>query len=457
MAASFVDSKDRVRNLTRDQQTQLARSRDGKAYDLVPKLDASGKLLNGENMAPEVAAQYGYKPKAPVTDFYAEGAARKAQEDDYYAGATGRPRPGEAQPSFSNPGAAAPTDGMVKRPGASSLEKARMDGMAIGNDGKPYDGKGGSNYQPTDFNGIQRQLDANRTPQPSFSKPRRPDFTEAEKAAGASVSYDPQPGIPNGHGVIGGPGKFFISAPDGIVKDEKGQKRKFASMDEVNAYFGSKSGAPAAPSAPGDSEAPKTDPKPEEDDSYLSTPLFKSTAPAAPTSTAPTMQAAGTAWNGMGGMMPRPGAGAPAQPVAMPAPTAPALTFNPFQAAGLPRPTPAPQVMLPSVEELMAPKTTIAPLQPAPAPAPNPYQYAGPASGVPTHLQKGAVAPAPAAPAPAMPAPTSRFSTPFFTGTDLADGPVPKKPKVFQAAAEAYNPFASRPRRAQGKGGYMPE
>lgn len=70
---------------------------------------------------------------------------------------------------------------------------------------------------------------------------------------GRDASTTATPGIPDGHGVIGGPGEFYISSPGGIVKNADGSRRRFNTMDDVTGYFASApaQGAASKPAAAG--------------------------------------------------------------------------------------------------------------------------------------------------------------------------------------------------------------
>lgn len=177
-------------------------------------------------------------PQSEVPTAYDAGRNDATQARDYMQG----------QKDAQTP-QAMPVNPYSQREGGSSLERTRTDGMAIGNDGQPFNPNGGP-VEPRSAGpvrdaawakSVQQQLDANRTPlrNPGAVRPRM-QLTDAERAAGASVEYGAPAGIPQGYGTVGTPdGGFYVSGPEDFVNGPDGKRRRFASMDEVNSYFAS--------------------------------------------------------------------------------------------------------------------------------------------------------------------------------------------------------------------------
>jgi hypothetical protein len=477
MSSTFLDQQGRTRTLTNDVMTRLQSSNDGKSYEMTPRFDVGGKLINGAGLAPSVAMKYGYT--APKMTPAQQGATAGRQAAEF------RKAELEAQAQVLGGGPSG-LDGTI---GASAKNAVRKSPLS----------NGATLDQKIEDNALGSHLGADGSPA-TWNTPKEVSgsFGGSRMYVGSDATKGDK-GIPDGHGVIGGAGgTFLVSTPQGMVKNEAGGNRRFASMDEVNGFFaGTKPGAAAPGKAPAMVNRPGDEPdvagEPDENDAYLKSGAGGEAAPA--------MNGPAGAWAGQGGMMPRPptlanptpglpsaaevqaspgsmggeGAGVramaedatrakpspavqaaflPAAP--QPAPAAPSV-FNPFVAAGLTQAavkTPPvvmadspPPVLRPDAPPVMqadaAPVLQPDSIQPRRKNGMPGYTYDGPTDAVPPHLQTN-------------PNPLEAAKRLWAKGTKNAvwNTPVngqtlqrPGRSQPYQAAADRFNPPATRNRR----------
>lgn len=411
------------------------------------------------------------------------GKAETTQAIDYMRGrAEVMGQPPAVVPGGGN---AAPASPYVSREGGSSLERTRADGMAIGLDGKPFNPNGGpvENRTKDPYVGsaqwmvdMRRQLDANRTSaqKPGQWNPPKVELTPEEKARGASVSFDPIPGVPKGYAWgKGADGGWWVVGPDDFVGDklkDPNKRRTFANEADVMNYFASlnqptsgNSGKPAASTSP---TPPAT----------ASTQTSHAPAPApaqsagSPGGIVEAIRSLASQYTSvpqtLGGVaipqiMPK----ASAAPEQLPSAESIAAAAVPGQTAPiqfglLKNPGPWPGVPPVAItQQHSAPQAPSVPAQETPS-APTLQRYPVDAAPAPWHMPKPAPSPAPVASAPAPEAAiqpnVSTSSAPMFPNA-IWNIPKSKQKKIFQPAADRYNPFSQRPRRGEQALTVIPE
>ncbi len=419
---------------------------------------------------------------------YDVGKAETTQAMDYMRGrADAMGQAPAVVPSGTAAPAAAPASPYVQREGGSSMERTRADGMAIGLDGKPFNPNGGPMEarapKPVQDDAwmasVRKQMAANRTPAavPGQWNPPKVQLTPEEIARGASVSFDPVPGAPKGYAWGKMPdGQYWVAGPDDFegnnLKDPN-KRRTFANEADVMNYFASlnqnaTSGKPAA-SSPTPPAAGRVAPP-------IGTDLDANLDPNAPIPTVhvspqvnsvdgairSTAQQFATTQTLSGGPIPQIMPREPAAPERLP-------SAESIAAAAVPG-APSPVIYSSGTPGAWPGMAPVAIPQPAPAPAPAPaaapvtvappvlQRYPVDAAPAPWQMPKPAPAPAasPSAPAAPLPPEAATPTAPTFPNAiwNTPARPLytqPKKAKVFQSAADRYNPFSERPRRgAQG-------